>query len=110
LIVEMRKGTIAVPASAVLPSQRGMLVWVIGTDDRVAVHEVALDRINGQTAFVSHGLKAGDRVVTDGHIRLAPGFAVRILDGLAPKAAPDAADRQDAKAGKVDEKGKGRRS
>jgi multidrug efflux system membrane fusion protein len=107
LIVEMRKGTIAVPASAVLPSQKGMLVWVIGSDNRVSIREVSLDRITGQTAFVSQGLKSGDRVVTDGHIRLAPGSPVNVSDGIAPKAASEPGkDKQDAKTGKAEEKGR----
>jgi multidrug efflux pump subunit AcrA (membrane-fusion protein) len=39
---------------------------------------VAVDRIVGQTAFLGDGLKPGERVVTDGQIRLAPGTTVNI--------------------------------
>jgi len=39
---------------------------------------VAVERIVAQTAFLSSGVALGDRVVTDGQIRLAPGATVRI--------------------------------
>ena len=39
---------------------------------------VTVERIVGQTAFLSDGVKAGERVVTDGQIRLAPGAAVTV--------------------------------
>ena len=64
---------LAVPASAVLPAQQGMIAWVIGADNKVSPREVTVERIVGQTAFLGDGLKAGERVVTDGQIRLAPG-------------------------------------
>ncbi|MGH8263801.1 MAG: efflux RND transporter periplasmic adaptor subunit, partial [Steroidobacteraceae bacterium] len=76
---------ISVPAGAVQPAQQGMITWVIGPDNRVAPRVVAVDRIVGQTAFLSDGLKAGERVVTDGQIRLAPGIAVSIDE---PRSAP----------------------
>jgi multidrug efflux system membrane fusion protein len=86
LIVERRPGFVAVPASAVLPSQQGMLAWVIGPDGRVAPRPVALARVIGTTAYLSDGLAAGDRVVTDGQLRLAPGVAVTVREpGASPR-------------------------
>lgn len=111
LIVEVRKNIVSVPASAVLPSQRGMVVWVVGSDNRVALREVTLDRTNGQTAYITQGMKAGERVVTDGQIRLAPNASVIVHDGSAPPAAAatgiatDKAKR-DGKDIKVEDKGR----
>jgi len=87
LTVEVRPRIPAVPASAILPAQQGMIAWVISPDNKVTPRPVALDRIVGQTAFVTEGLKAGERVVTDGQLRLAPGGMVTIPE---PKAAPAA--------------------
>lgn len=85
LVVERRPGFIAVPASAVLPSQQGMLSWVIGADGRVAPRTVALARVIGEIAYVSDGLAAGERVVTDGQLRLAAGVAVTVREpGTSP--------------------------
>ncbi len=62
-----------------------MIAWVVGADNKVNPREVTVERIVGQTAFVGDGLKAGERVVTDGQLRLAPGMTVRIND---PNSAP----------------------
>lgn len=80
LNVEVRPGMLSVPASAVLPSQLGMLVWVIGSDQRVSPRPVVVERISGQTAFLASGVAAGDRVVTDGHVRIAPGALVAVQE------------------------------
>jgi multidrug efflux system membrane fusion protein len=78
LTVEVRPKTLSAPASAVLPAQQGMITWVIGPDNKVAPRVVTVERIVGQTAFLTGGVAAGDRVVTDGQLRLAPGTTVTI--------------------------------
>ncbi len=85
LIVEKKPNMTAVPASAVLPAQQGMLVWVIDADNKVAPRIVTVEQIVGQTAFLQDGLRAGERVVTDGQIRLAPGVSVNVQE---PRSAP----------------------
>jgi multidrug efflux system membrane fusion protein len=78
LTVEVKRGMLSAPASAVLPAQQGMITWVIGPDNKVAPRVVTVDRIVGQTVFLSNGVVAGERVVTDGQLRLAPGATVNI--------------------------------
>lgn len=85
LTVDVRVGMASVPASAVLPSQLGMMTWVIGADNKVATRPVKVAAIVGQTVFLSEGVKPGERVVTDGQIRLAPGAVVNVSQ---PKPAP----------------------
>ena len=80
LIVETRKSVVTVPASAVLPAQQGMIVWLLGADGKVAVRSVVQERVIGQTAFLSSGIKDGDRVITDGQLRLAPGMTVSVRE------------------------------
>lgn len=92
LTVEKKPNMIAVPASAVLPAQQGMLVWVIGADNKVAPRIVTVERIVGQTAFLQDGLKAGERVVTDGQLRLAPGSSVNVQEPRMP--APASSERR----------------
>ena len=84
LTVEMKRGLLAVPATAVLPAQQGMISWVIGPDNKVEPRVVAVERIVGQTAYLRDGVKAGERVVTDGQIRLAPGVAVTVEEPRRP--------------------------
>jgi multidrug efflux system membrane fusion protein len=90
LTVETRRGVVSVPASAVNPAQQGMIVWVVGPDSRVSVRQVVQERVIGQTAFLSSGLNEGERVVTDGQLRLAPGAAVTIRESRPGGNAPAA--------------------
>ena len=78
LTVDTKRDTLAVPVSAVIPSQLGMIVWVIGADQKVQPRPVTLLRVVDQTAFLADGVKAGDLVVTDGHGRIAAGFTVKV--------------------------------
>jgi multidrug efflux system membrane fusion protein len=84
LTVEVKPKMLAVPASAVLPAQQGMISWVIDANNRVSVRVVTVERIVGQTAFLTDGVNAGERVVTDGQLRLAPGAAVSIQGSTEP--------------------------
>jgi len=78
LTVEIKPKMLSVPAAAVLPAQQGMIVWVVDADNKVSVRTVTVARIVGQTAYLAAGVTPGERLVTDGQIRLAPGAAVRI--------------------------------
>jgi multidrug efflux system membrane fusion protein len=85
LTVEVKPNMLSVPASAVLPAQQGMIVWVIGPDSKVAPRVVTVQRIVGQTVFLSGGVDLGDRVVTDGQLRLAPGTLVTVEEPRRPR-------------------------
>ena len=78
LTVEVKAKMLSVPATAVLPAQQGMIIWAVSADNKVSPRVVTDERIVAQTAFLSSGVAPGDRVVTDGQIRLAPGATVRI--------------------------------
>lgn len=93
LTVEVKPEMISVPAAAVLPAQGGMMVWVVGTDGKAATRHVEVERIVAQTAYLANGLKAGERVVTDGQLRLAPGAPVAIQQPRG-KQAPATADER----------------
>jgi multidrug efflux system membrane fusion protein len=94
LTVEVKPKMLAVPASAVLPAQQGMISWIIGPDNRVSVRTVTVERIIGQTAFLVDGVSPGERVVTDGQLRLAPGTAVSIQEPSGAPAADTKVDRR----------------
>jgi membrane fusion protein, multidrug efflux system len=90
LVVERRPGYVAVPASSVLPSQSGMLAWVISEQGTVMPRPVTLQRVIGATAYLSDGLNAGEVVVTDGQLRLSTGALVTIREPGKPGTAPAA--------------------
>lgn len=80
LVVERRPGYVSVPASAVLPSQSGMLSWIINEQGTVTPRQVKLARVIGAVAYVADGLSPGEVVVIDGQLRLSPGARVTIRE------------------------------
>ncbi len=75
-------GAILVPAQAIQTSQEGEIVFVVKPDLTVEVRPVAVGRAVGGDVIVTKGLQPGERVVTDGQLRLVPGAKVQIKSGL----------------------------
>ena len=69
---------IVVPSQAVQTGQSGQYVWVVKSDLTVESRPVTVARTQGPLTVVAKGLEAGERVVTDGQLRLAPGARVEI--------------------------------
>jgi multidrug efflux system membrane fusion protein len=74
---------LVIPAAAVVTGQQGSFVFVIQPDSSAATRPVTVNRTAGDYAVVSGDVQAGDRVVTDGQLRLRQGSKVQI------KATPD---------------------
>ncbi|MBA2626406.1 MAG: efflux RND transporter periplasmic adaptor subunit [Gemmatimonadales bacterium] len=69
---------LTVPANAIVSGQQGNYVYVVGPDGTAAIRIVGVVRTAGLLAVVDGELKPGDRVVTDGQLRLRPGAKVQI--------------------------------
>ena len=69
---------IVVPLQALQTGQNGQFVFVVKEDLTVESRPVTVARVSGPLAVVAKGLAAGERVVTDGQLRLAPGAKVEI--------------------------------
>ena len=67
-----------VPAAAIVSGQQGSYVFVVAQDGTAQQRTVRVDRTQGDMAIVSGDLKPGERVVTDGQLRLRPGSKVQI--------------------------------
>ena len=73
---------VLVSSQAVQTSQEGQIVFVVKPDLTVEIRPVEVGRpINGEV-IITKGLKPGERVVTDGQLRLVPGAKVEIKTGL----------------------------
>ncbi|HSA95994.1 MAG TPA: efflux RND transporter periplasmic adaptor subunit [Acidobacteriota bacterium] len=72
---------VVVPSRAVETGQNGVYVYVVKDDLTAEMRPVKVSRTYGEDALVAAGLKAGERVVTDGQLRLAPGAKVEIKPG-----------------------------
>jgi multidrug efflux system membrane fusion protein len=67
---------VVVPSQAVQAGQNGQFIFVVKPDKTVEERPVTTGiTFQGETV-VSNGVKAGETVVTDGQLRLAPGVAV----------------------------------
>jgi len=73
---------VLVPARAIQSSQEGDIVFVIKPDLTVEVRRVEVDRSFDGDVIIKQGLKPGERVVTDGQLRLVTGAKVEIKSGL----------------------------
>jgi membrane fusion protein, multidrug efflux system len=71
---------LVVPSAAVQQGQSGAYVFVIKPDDTVDLRPVTIDRTVGEATVVATGLTAGERVVTDGQMRLTPGAKVEVQE------------------------------
>jgi len=65
------------PEKALFQTVQGQFVYVVGADNKAAVRSVTLGReVNGGW-LVERGLAAGDRVITEGVIKVRPGSSVK---------------------------------
>lgn len=101
-------GTVVVPSQAVQRGPDGDYVYVVQGDNTVKMQTVSTGVDVGDSHIaVSKGLKAGDRVVTEGQFRLKPGSKVDALKPGQTPPEPTAAELK--KAGGEGKRGGGHR-
>ncbi|MBC7905919.1 MAG: efflux RND transporter periplasmic adaptor subunit [Rhodospirillaceae bacterium] len=67
---------LTVPAEAVQTGQTGQYVFVVAPDSAADIRPITVDRILDGIAVIRTGLKAGEKVVIEGQMRLSPGAKV----------------------------------
>jgi len=77
----IRPDAIVVPQKAVLQGANGFFVWIVDEDGKAATRNVEVGPWQNDSWFIVKGLAAGDKVVTDGIIRLASGVPVKVVEG-----------------------------
>jgi multidrug efflux system membrane fusion protein len=88
LTLTTESNAIVVPAGAVLTGQQGSYAFVVKPDATVEARPVVVGMDLGGELTITRGLATGERVVTDGQIRLAPGIKVDVKDAAAGAAVP----------------------
>lgn len=78
------KGAIVVPATAVRQGGDGAFVWLLNADRTVTKTPVKTGQATGVQVQIVEGLKAGDKVITEGGDRLRDGGKVQ-LPGARPQ-------------------------
>ncbi|MBY0494728.1 MAG: efflux RND transporter periplasmic adaptor subunit [Cyanobacteria bacterium] len=74
-----------VPTAAVQTGPDGPYVYLVKTDQTVELRPVTVTRSVGNETVIRDGIKPGDTVVTDGHLRLVPGSRISIKGADAAK-------------------------
>jgi multidrug efflux system membrane fusion protein len=74
-----RPNSVVIPAAAIQNGQIGNYVFIVKQDGTADLRPVTLGPKAGSEVTIEKGVQAGERVVTEGHVRLVPGTRVRIL-------------------------------
>jgi membrane fusion protein, multidrug efflux system len=90
LTLAQQKGAIVTPAVSLQNGPNGQYVFVVKSDQTVELRQVSVSRTEGDDAVIASGLAPGDRVVTTGQLRLAPGMRVSIGQGKASESSASA--------------------
>lgn len=69
---------ILIPQQAVIQTQKGSMVVVIGEGDKAEMRPVDLGDNYGDSFLLNKGVKAGERIVVEGGNKAVPGQPVRI--------------------------------
>jgi multidrug efflux system membrane fusion protein len=69
---------VALPSTAIFQKDGKPAVWIVKADGTVELRPVSVERYDSDRVFIASGIRTGERVVTAGVHRLAPGEKVRV--------------------------------
>ena len=90
LRVSTRPNAVLIPSRAIQTGQKGAFVFVLGAEDKVAARTVTTGPVVGDDTVIEKGIAAGDKVITDGQLRLVDGTRVSIQPADTPVKPADA--------------------
>jgi len=76
-----RADAVTIPNEAVMSGQSGSYVYVVKADRTADTRNVVPGARVGEDVVIESGLQAGETVVKEGQLRLAPGSRVAVRDG-----------------------------
>jgi multidrug efflux system membrane fusion protein len=85
LRVSQIDNAVTIPSAAVQNGQQGQYVYVVKTDQTAELRPVKVGPPMGGDVVILDGVRAGETVVTDGHLRLAPGARVKPVNPVGDK-------------------------
>lgn len=78
LVLAIKNDAVVVPTVALQAGREGKFVFIVNPDNTVAIRPVTVQMATGTETVIEKGLQVGERVVTDGQLRLVPGAKVEI--------------------------------
>jgi len=93
LAANVVENAVLVPQKAVIEMQSAKVTYVVSPENKVQLRTVTLGDRVGQDYIVTEGLKAGERIVVEGLLKVKPGGTVT------PTAAPVSTEKSEAKKG-----------
>lgn len=75
----VRPNALAVPQKAVQQTPNGHVVFIVSAKSEAEVRPVTVGDWVGTDWIIKQGLKAGEKVIVDGFMKLAPGMPVKIV-------------------------------
>jgi membrane fusion protein, multidrug efflux system len=78
LLLETRSSVLAVPPRAIQRGPQGLLAWVITPTNTAEPRSIEVGPTTGDQVIITSGLNEGERVVIDGHYKLARNAPVSI--------------------------------
>lgn len=80
LTLSLQSDAVVIPTPALQTGQGGQYVFVVTPDSLAEYRPVTVARTVGSEAVVEQGVKGGEKVVTDGQLRLTQGAQVTIVE------------------------------
>jgi membrane fusion protein, multidrug efflux system len=77
LTLRTESNAIVAPSQSIQTGQQGQFVYTVNSNRRVESRPVKVARRVGDEVVIESGLKGGERVVTDGQLRLIPGSKIK---------------------------------
>ncbi|WP_312685277.1 efflux RND transporter periplasmic adaptor subunit [Brevundimonas nasdae] len=84
MTLETLKDAVTVPSTAVRQNANSSFVWIVGDDSKVSQRTVVTGVATTTTVVVTSGLKAGEKVITEGGDRLTQGALVTVAGQARP--------------------------
>ncbi len=80
----VRPDALVVPQRAVMESPKGKFLYVVSADNKAEARPVEVGEWASDGWVINSGLQAGERVITDGVMKIGPGAPVQIAAPAAP--------------------------
>ncbi|HEY0702787.1 MAG TPA: efflux RND transporter periplasmic adaptor subunit [Candidatus Acidoferrales bacterium] len=82
-VTDIHKNALLIPQKAVTDLQGSYQIAVVGADDKVEIRKVTVGDRTGDLWVINSGLKAGERVITEGIQKVGPGSPVKPVEAAA---------------------------